>query len=205
MPLLDVADLKSYLRIEHDVDDGLLARLLASAEAAIAAHVDRPLGADEQTVVLEAPDAVSRGLARDGARARTTLRLPVTPVAPDPAPVVIDGEGRTLSVGTGAGADLRLTAATGLLTSATGAALDRFPYTVTAYVGLGTRRDYGAVVQPALAQAACDLVADWYQRRNPAAAAEGAGGGVYTQYAQGQLGIPARILEQLAPFRRVTL
>lgn len=200
MPLLDLSDIRAYLRIEHDADDALLARLLASAEGAVAAMVDRPLSAETETFTLEAPESSTGGLAPGGTRYRPTLRIPVTPVATEPAPVVVDADGLTYAPGA-----FRLNPATGELTPADGGRLDRWPYTVTATVGLGVRRDYGAVVQPALAQAVCDLVADWYQRRSPSAAAEGAGGGVYTQYAQGQLGIPPRVREQLAPFCRLTL
>lgn len=206
MPLLDVSDLRAYLRIEHDADDALLGRLLASAIGAVEAELDRPLELEVQTFVLDAPEGLATGLARDNGRTRpATLRIPMTPVAPDPAPVVTDAEGTVLAVGTAAADALRLNSATGVLTAVAGGGLSRWPYTVTATVGLGARSDFARVVEPALAQAVCDLVADWYQRRSPSAAAEGAGGGVYTQYAQGQLGIPPRVREQLAPFRRLTL
>lgn len=200
MPLLDVSDLRAYLRIEHDADDALLARLLASAIGAVEAQLDRPLELEVQTFVLEAPESITGGLAPCGARRRPTLRIPVTPVATEPAPAVVDADGLTYEPGT-----FRLNPTTGELMPTDGARLDRWPYTVTATVGLGARSDYARVVEPAIAQAVCDLVADWYQRRSPSAAAEGAGGGVYTQYAQGQLGFSPRVREQLAPFRRLTL
>lgn len=198
MSLPDVDDLKAYLRIEHDADDALLERLLAAALAVVTAELDRPLEAEEQVFVLEAPEARQGGLVAESRRA-PGLRIPVTPVAPDPAPTVVDADGLTLPADA-----LRLNPATGVLTPLGTTRLDRWPYTATATVGLGTRADYDRVVAPALGAVVVDLAGDAYQRRNPNAAAEGAGGGVYTQYAQGQLGLPPRAREVLCRFRRVT-
>jgi hypothetical protein len=89
--------------------------------------------------------------------------------------------------------------ATGLIVATESTVFDNWPYTVTAQVGLDLMADYETRIEPKLSQAFLDLCADWYQRRNPGALAEGAGGGVITQWQS--LGVPERICKQLEAYR----
>ena len=189
MSLPDRDALKLRLRIESDVEDADLDLMLASALGTIEQYVKRPIVATERTVVIES---------RDEWITPTRLFLPLYPV--DVATVEItDADDAAIT-------DIRVNGMTGLVTS-TGSGFSNFPYTVTADVGLSLMDDYATRVEPILAQALLDLCADWYQRRNPAALAEGAGGGVMTQWmGQGMggmesPGIPMRITQMLQPFR----
>jgi hypothetical protein len=202
-----LADLKAYIRqTDSTAEDALLQQLLARALGAVLGQLDRPISAVRETYVIEDPRAAARSL-RSGLQcerlgAVRTMRIPVSPcyATGAQAPVLTDKDGVEIDA-----ADYRVDARTGVITDATGSGFNAFPYTVEATVGLETRGDYQTVVEPALSGVIIDRAADWYQRRNPNAAAEGAGGGVYTQYAQGELGLSPRERDILEPFRRKTL
>ena len=192
MALPTTAECKAYLRVEHTAEDALLDGLLASATAAVEAHVGRPLAAVARTFVDPAETQLLH-------RSVTQLLIPVTPVstADGEAPVVTDADGTVVDAST-----YRLDAETGQLIAHRGVSFDNGPYTIATKVGLSARSDYATRVEPVLRSAILDTVADLYQRRNPSAQAEGAGGGVYTQFAAGA-GLPARVIAMLTPFTAV--
>lgn len=176
---------KDRLRIENDVEDDDLDLMLASAQATIEETIGRPVTAAERTFVIEYPSANW-----DGMTTADKFFLPLYPVDPDTVEI-LDADSVAVT-------DFRVNAVTGLIIS-TGSAFDNFPYTVTATVGLSLMDGFATRVEPKLSQAFLDLCADWYQRRNPGALAEGAGGGVITQWQT--LGVPERICRQLDAYR----
>jgi hypothetical protein len=177
---------KDRLRMEHNEEDDDIDIMMASALATITEAVGRPIEATERTFVIECPTRY----ADYPAPACTSFFLPLYPVDPDTVDIV-DADSDAVT-------DIRVNAVTGKV-HATGAGFSNFPFTVTAEVGLSLMADYETRVEPKLAQAFIDLCADWYQRRNPGALAEGAGGGVITQWQT--LGVPERICKQLEAFR----
>ena len=183
---------KDRLRIENDVEDDDIDLMLASAAATIEEFVGRPIEATERTWVIEYPYANW-----DGVTAVDRLFLPLYPVmhegsaGPDLV-TITDADDEAFTA-------FRVNTKTGLVVATDGECFDNWPYTVTATVGLDLMDSYSTRIEPKLSQAFLDLCADWYQRRNPGALAEGAGGGVITQWQT--LGIPERICKQLDAFR----
>jgi hypothetical protein len=186
MSLPDLQAVKDRLRIENDVEDDDLEIMLASALATIEEKVGRPVTAAERTWVIEYPYANW-----DGVTAATAMFLPLYPVDAETVEIT-DADDEEVT-------GFRVNAALGRVVAASGESFDNFPYTVTADVGLSLMADFATRIEPKLSQAFLDLCADWYQRRNPGALAEGAGGGVITQWQT--LGVPERICKQLEAFR----
>jgi hypothetical protein len=191
MALPDLQAVKDRLRIENDVEDDDLELMMASALATIEERVGRPVTATERTWVLESPHSNW-----DGVTPVYRFFLPLYPV-------MHEGSGGDLVTITDADdeeiTDFRVNTRTGLVVATESTVWDNWPYTVTAQVGLDLMDDYSTRIEPKLSQAFLDLCADWYQRRNPGALAEGAGGGVITQWQT--LGVPERICKQLDAFR----
>jgi hypothetical protein len=189
--LPDLQAVKDRLRIENDVEDDDLTIMMASALATIEERVGRPVTATERTWVLESPHSNW-----DGVTPVYRFFLPLYPV-------MHEGSGGDLVTITDADdeeiVDFRVNTRTGLVVATESTVWDNWPYTVTAQVGLDLMDDYATRIEPKLSQAFLDLCADWYQRRNPGALAEGAGGGVITQWQS--LGVPERICKQLDAFR----
>jgi uncharacterized phiE125 gp8 family phage protein len=192
MALPDVDDCKDYLRIEHDAEDAMLAGWLAQAIALIEAELGRPITILRRTFVLECePSRVSA----------TRLFVPVYPIAVEDSSAstmdltLTDADGTVLVEDT----DYRLDTRTGQITGIDGYCFTRWPYTIVADVGLAALPEYATRIEPAMAAAVLDVVADRYQRRDPVAQAEGAGGGVYTQYQSA--GLPDRVKDALAPWK----
>jgi uncharacterized phiE125 gp8 family phage protein len=191
MALPTVADCKDYLRIEHTAEDAMLAGWLAQAIALIEAELGRPITILNRTFVLECePSRVSS----------TRLFVPIYPIATEDSSAgtadltLTDADGTVLVEDT----DYRLDTRTGWIT-AIDSCFSNYPYTIVADVGLAALPEYATRIEPALSAAVLDVVADRYQRRNPAAQAEGAGGGVYTQ---SQIaGLPDRVKDALAPWK----
>jgi uncharacterized phiE125 gp8 family phage protein len=190
MALPTITELKALLRIQTTAEDTLLTALLARATALVEGHIGRPITAVSRTFVDEAETQVAYGTVR-------RLVIPVTPV--DTATVAItDADGTTLSSTT----DYRIPDAwSGMVHARPGIVFATRPYTITATVGLSAATDYATRIEPAIAMAILDVAADAWHRRNPAAQAEGTGGGVYTQFAQ--VGLPPRVKDTLAPFTMV--
>lgn len=182
---------KLRLRIENDVEDADITLMRASAQASIEEFIGRPIEAAERTWVLESPSSNW-----DGVTPATKFFLPLYPVLDEdssgPAVTIVDADDVEVT-------DFRVNAATGLVVAASGTSFANWPYTVTATVGLSLMAGYATRIEPKLSQAFLDLCADWYQRRNPGALAEGAGGGVITQWQT--LGVPERVCKQLEPYR----
>jgi hypothetical protein len=189
--LPDLQAVKDRLRIENDVEDDDLDLMLASALATIEERVGRPVTAAERTFVMESP------------RSNWDEVTPVYRFFLPLYPVMHEGSGGDLVTIFDADdeeiLDFRVNTQTGLIVATEDTVFDNWPYTITAQVGLSLMPDYETRVEPKLSQAFLDLCADWYQRRNPGALAEGAGGGVITQWQT--LGVPERICKQLEAFR----
>jgi len=197
MALPVLQDAKHYLKIEHDAEDDLLDRELVGAFADVQAYLRVPILAEERTFVIERPsDSIYRTVTR--------LHVPSYPIAADssatPGLEITNDDGDVLVEGTDYRADLRTGVLYGLSAS-TFVPFGTWPYTIVCYVGLDGRTDYATAVEPILFSAILDVVADRYQRRNPAASNETTGGGVSTSY--GEFGLPTRVMQRLAPFRMV--
>lgn len=193
MALPVTADAKAVLRIQGTTEDTLVAALITRATAMVRGALGRPITIESRTFT-------------DYANTRRSYHTPTALIIPAQylpcvraddsslsAPVITDVDGTVLSATddyyVGAPWDTLLRARPGV-TFANG------PYTIDVDCGLEASEDYLAVIEPSLSVAILDVVADLYQRRNPNAQAEGAGGGVYTQWAALQ-GLPPRVWEQI--------
>ncbi|MES2524043.1 MAG: hypothetical protein V4617_15155 [Gemmatimonadota bacterium] len=189
MALLTLAQAKAYLKKQTGAEDTLITALLAAAIARVEAFLRRPILELEMEFQEEATGFGGCGVG--------SLIIPVTPVGELVS--VLDRDGTAIDV-----AELRVGKETGLVKYLDGRDFSAGPYTITAKVGLEFRAGYAERVEPVLNQGICDVVADLYQRRNPAASQETAGGGVAVSYTQGaHEGIPARTASMLQPFRMV--
>jgi hypothetical protein len=188
MSLPDRDAVKLRLRIEDDVEDDDLDLMMGAATAVIVSYIGRPLDAAERTWTIEDPRALPGRLV-------TRLILPLWPIEDDSVEIT-DADGEAVT-------DFRVNLTTGVVFATPGTWFGTFPYTVTATTGLSLLPDYGTLIEPAIGAAFLDLCADWYQRRNTAALAEGAGGGVITQWQP--VGIPERVCEQLWPYRLIRI
>lgn len=191
MAALDVDDCKDYLRIEHTAEDTMLEGWLAQATAAVEQEIGRPIEPVQRVFIIERAVHESK------------LFVPVYPIALEDSSAgtedlaLVDGNGDTLVEDT----DYRLDRRSGVITAINAdgslACFGAYPYTITAHVGIAALDDFDRV-EPALNAAILDVLADRYQRRNPAATTEATGGGVSTSYTGG---LPLRVVEALAPFR----
>lgn len=184
MALPTLADAKSYLRIETTAEDALVTDLVAQATGAVQSYVSVPLAAREETFVVE------------GSGIRRAIGIPASALDTGKSITVVDANGTTLDAST-----YRVDARAGILYAQPGSCFADFPYTVTLTWGLSARLDYDTEVEPVLRSAVLDVVADRYQRRNPAATSESSGGGVATAY--GPHGMPMRVCQMLDPLARV--
>lgn len=192
MALPTVDDLREYLRIDSDVENNLLGRLLDQARAAVEAYIRQPIEARAMTVTLTPTWAGGTTYAR-------RLTFPLAPLTG--TVTVVDEDGTALVVDT----DFEVNATTGRIVSLSGGVgFDDAPYTVTATVGLSLRDDYSLAVEPVMSAAIIDWAADLYQRRNPAASYESGGGGVAVNYNEtASKTMPSRIRVTLDPWRRM--
>lgn len=189
MALATLAQCKAYLRKQTTAEDTLITALLASAIGRIEAYLRRPILTVSRAFEDEAESL--NGLAV------RSLVVPVTPCGTLAS--ITDRDGTAVDVST-----VRVGKETGLIRYTDGGCFDNGPYTITLQVGLALRSNYATIIEPAINQAIIDVVADLYQRRNPAAAQESAGGGVSVAYTQGDNGgLPDRIASTLKPFRMV--
>lgn len=163
MALPTVTDLKTYFRVEHDVDDQLLEQLLREATALVETFLGRP--------ILAAGVGGTRTYASGGSATVAVVR--------------------SVRYGT---------------TTGSGGATLTWPGTVSAsdVSAFEDHPDYADRIEPALSAAIRDTVGDYYQRRNPSASYESAGGGVSVTYAPTSLGLPLRIQAALAPLKSLT-
>jgi hypothetical protein len=192
--LPDLTAVKARLRIENDVEDDDLEIMRESAAAFIEEYIGRPIAATERTFTIEGigPENISSG----------KMFLPMYPVLHDGDDLVTitDADDEAFT-------DFRVNTQTGMIVATEGTRFDNFPYTVTATVGLELLPGYSTRVEPNLSQAFLDLCSDWYQRRNPGAFTEAAGGGVMTQWlgqgagGQASAGVPSRVMSQLTMYQ----
>lgn len=193
MALPTVQNCKDYLRIEHTAEDTMLAGWLAQAIAAVEAYIGRPIAILTRTFTID-----------ESALAPHKIVVPLFPIASDDSSAgtsdltLEDADATALVEGT----DYRLDTRTGVIT-AIGSCFANYPYTIVADVGLAALPEYATHVEPAVSAAILDVVADRYQRRNPAASQESTGGGVSSSFAQ--VGLPDRVREALAPWVAVPL
>lgn len=188
MALPTVSDVKGYLRIEHADEDNELARQLSRAKAAVETHIGYPLTAAAYTHV-DYTETDNYGV-------QPTLRLPGPFKTSSPAPVVTDYYGTTVASTTYA-LDPRFC----VIRALPGYAFCNRPYTIAATIGLSAHPDYASRLEPIASLAIIELVAHWYQNRNPAAASEtDEAGGTVSQVADADAGrgMPPRILADLA-------
>lgn len=181
MALPTTADLKSYLRIESNAENALLAALLVRAQAMLEGWIDCPITAEAQT-------AVDRAESLD--EPVYSLVFPRRPIG---SVSITDAEGTTVPA-----AGYTVTATSGMIYAKPGYSFNDGPYTITAQVGLSLRADY-ARIEPLLAEIILDLAADLYQRRTPGAATERAGDTTVTWDASRET--VARVMKSLRLFR----
>jgi uncharacterized phiE125 gp8 family phage protein len=188
MAALTVQDCKDYLRVEHAAEDTMFIGWLASAVAAVEAEIGRPIEPVERTWIIEQALHPSK------------LFVPLYPIAiADSAAatddlVLVDGDGDTLLEDTDYRLDLRSGVITATNSDGSLGCFSVYPYTITAHVGLSVLDDYDRI-EPILNAAILDVVADRYQRRNPATSQEATGGGVSTSYTAS--GLPQRVADLL--------
>ena len=131
MALPSGEDLKAYLRVENNAEDGLCDDLIESAKAYAESLIGRPIEPTQKTFSSLRPIF-------DEYR-RSVIYLPEYPVALSPALSIEDENGDTVSTG-----DYTVTDS-GRITSVTGKSFAAWPYEVTATVGLTLASDYETI------------------------------------------------------------
>lgn len=190
MTLPTLTQAKAYLRVQTTAEDTLITDLLTRATAMVQGALGRPIG-------IEARSFTDYAISGRAYGSLTALVIPpqyLPCVRVDDsslsAPIVTDADAAVLSSATdyyvGAVWDPVLRARSGI-------AFTNGPYAVTVECGLEASEDYATVIEPGLSAAILDVLADLYQRRNPAATNEATGGGVSTSYAPN--GLPMRAWE----------
>jgi len=191
MTLPVTADLKSYLRLETTDEDALCASLLVRAQAMVETYIGRPLVGVQNLVTVD--DAITHELYGRV----TTLQTGLWPI--DPATVaIVDGDGVAVDPTT-----YRVVAARGQIVGLPGTSFVHGPFTITYAAGLSLDPFYATRIEPLAGAAILDVAADLYQRRNPAATQEAAGGGVSTSYKTDTL--PERVCRMLDGLRLVAV
>lgn len=188
-PLISVSDVRDYLRIETNVEDAMLTREIAAAQGMAESYLGRPINARSIDVV-----AATRGGA-----CPTQLVIPsfATPIdTTTTTPTIYDVNGDEVDETTYTIPDPSV----GIVRAVPGRSFARGPYAVTVRAGLELLPEYEALIAPALASAILDIVADRYQRRNPAATSE-SGNGMSASY--GASGLPPRVESVLNQWRAV--
>lgn len=180
MALPTVQDLKSYLRVEDNVENGLIAALLARATAMLELWMDVPITARSRTVI----DRV------EGLNPARSLIFPCRPIG---SVTVVDGNGALVT-------DYTVDAASGLVYATNGYRFVQGPYEITALCGLSLRSDY-AMLEPVISGMIIDVAADLYQRRTPGASSEtGAGTTISWDVSRETI---ARVMKSLRALRLV--
>lgn len=193
MALLSVANAKDYLRIQDTAEDTPLAAWLLSCVAAVEAEIGTPITAEERTFVVE------RSLSN------RQIFVPLYPIAGEDsaggiaALTIEDKDGTVLLEDT----DYRLDHRSGVIT-AIESCFTAYPYTITAWVGLSALAEYSTKVEPIVNAAILDLLADRYQRRNPAATNEDASAPSQS-FTTFNPGLPQRVRDLLAPLCKIPI
>ncbi|MCT8971217.1 head-tail connector protein [Microbaculum marinisediminis] len=175
---LSLADAKAFLKVEHDDEDALIGTLIAAARLHVEAAIRRVLVTQAWRLVL------------DGWPPGRTVEIPLSPVAAITAVTVYDRDGAPAVLDPSAYvADVSSFLARLMVrdTVAPGAAFNGVEIDFTA--GYGDPAD----VPAPLVQAIRQLVAHWYETREPVAF-----GGPVAQ-------VPGTVAALIAPYRAVSL
>lgn len=157
MALPTQQDLKTYLRIENNVENQLLDALLARSVAMLELWMDVPITARSRTTL-------------EHIGGQSPARALVFPGRPIGLVTVLNASGTLVDATT-----YLVDASAGMIYGINGTIFPEGPYTITATCGLSLRSDY-AQLEPVLAEMILDVAADLYQRRTPSASSEtGAG------------------------------
>lgn len=183
MALPTSTDCKSYLGIEDSSHDTLIGNLLTRAKAFVESHIGYPLTAASRTMTLYEGGDVNQWTPRD------SIVLP-GPIATSPAPTLTDADGDTVPT-----TEYTVDSRFGMLRSAIDHTFASGPYTLVGTIGLSAHPDYSSRHEPLVSQGIIEIVAHWFQNRNPAASSESDEGGNSVAIREGA--IPLRILETL--------
>lgn len=153
MALPSKEDLRSYLRIENDAEDGLLADLVESAIAHAESLINRPILATQRVY------SGVRGIYDE--YNRSVIYLPDYPVSLSPALSITDSNGDTVSTGDYA------VSQSGRVTSVTGKTFSSHPYEITATTGLELDPDYATLYEPIVRSLILGIASIWYKQRDP--------------------------------------
>ena len=145
MALPTVQQLKDYLRVETNAEDGQFTLWLARATALVEGLLGRPIVAVSTESIVQPSQHPVTGLWR--------LMVPYPFTAG--SLVVKDADGATVSNTT-----YTASGATGFITFKVDATISNY-YTTTAPTGFSARTDYATMVEPLIAQAITDTVAEW--------------------------------------------
>jgi uncharacterized phiE125 gp8 family phage protein len=172
--LPDLEDIKTYLRLETDIEDDLVDQLNLTAQALVEQHLKVPLGSDSRTFYARWP--------LEGRRKEvmTRLTIPVVPCASSATITDIDGEEVDSDTYT-------IDSRTGYVETVRWSYFDNGPYDITVNVGWEQHPDYNTRIDPLLRQAVLDLASDLYSRRNPGAIYEQSGGQVSITYTEADI------------------
>jgi hypothetical protein len=170
MPLPTLKNAKEYLRLTTTAEDSIVAQLLVRAQAIVETDIGVQLVAAADSLL----DDTTRS--QRAYSAPTRLQLDRYPIDPSGL-VVTDTNGVVVDATT-----YRIDGRAGQIIGNVGMSFGSGPYTITGNVGLSAHPDYAARLEPLAGAAILDVVADLYQRRNPDASMESAGGGVSVQY-----------------------
>jgi hypothetical protein len=190
MALVTTATLKRRLRIQTTAYDTTIEECLNDALGACQAYLGRPIVSRNRAFV-------DRAESERAYASVTKLLVPVTPLLPATV-VVTDRDGVTVDSADYAVRDRW----SGVIEAAEGVTFANGPYTIACDVGLDCAEEYADTIEPAINALLTDVALDYYQRRNPAAASESAGGGIMQTYNESaNTELPSRIRAQLAPWR----
>ena len=183
MGLPTVTDAKAYCRIETADEDIIVSQLLARAKAAVETFMGYPLTAAAQTYVTYGDRFAS-----------SELQLP-GPFLSSPTPTVTDVNGTVVDTTT-----YVLDNRSGKIRSKFGDVIfGSVPYTIVATVGLSAHPDYSSRFEAVASTAILDLVAHWYQNRDPnVSSGQDEGGGSFGMSGIGHVDpIPPRVIQSL--------
>lgn len=181
LPTVD--DCKSYLRIQTNAEDALVAQLLARAQLLIEGLLGYALTA------VSRPHVNYEEVDNHGQRPAITLPGPFKTAVP--APIVTDVDGTVVDATTYTldVRGMRILAKPGVL-------FPRRPYSVVADIGLSAHPDYAAKLEGEISNAIIDQVAHLYFNRNPAISSESdEAGAVKVLSDGGQQLIPGRVYD----------
>ena len=191
MALPTAEDLKTWLRIEDDSEDGLCADLIESAKATAESLIGRPIVATARVF-----EGVWSGYDDYG---RAVMDLSEYPIGGTVVITDVNGdvvESTEYSVN-----------ASGRITAVVGSYFLQYPYTVTASVGMELASDYSTRIEPMLRRLILGIAAIDYKQRNPNVVSD-SGSSVSVTYQSGEYtdGIPNHlysIVRKLRPVRVV--